>query len=215
MLLPASQLDPPRSTQQSPSDRVIRNGGPTEIPRRAGHPHAEDPHQLRPWLPPGGHGHLLVTSRNPAWGGLAATLPVDVLPRAEAVAFLARRLRRDDPTSDFERLAATLGDLPLALDQAAAYLEETATPTAEYLTLLDTHGRELFALGRPATTEQTIATTWTVSMQRLRERTPAAEELLVLCAFLAPDDIPRGLPTQYPEVLPERLAATVRTPLAY
>jgi hypothetical protein len=138
-----------------------------------------------------------------------------VLPRAEAVAFLARRLRRDDPTSDFERLAATLGDLPLALDQAAAYLEETATPTAEYLTLLDTHGRELFALGRPATTEQTIATTWTVSMQRLRERTPAAEELLVLCAFLAPDDIPRGLPTQYPEVLPERLAATVRTPLAY
>jgi hypothetical protein len=37
----------------------------------------------------------------------------------------------------------------------------------------------------------------------------------VLCAFLAPDGIPRRLPTQHPDVLPERLAATVRAPLAY
>jgi tetratricopeptide (TPR) repeat protein len=176
---------------------------------------AEDLQPLRPWWPPGGQGHVLISSRNPAWGGLAATLPVDVLPRAEAVAFLGRRLGRDDLTSDFERLAAALGDLPLALEQAAAYLEETATPTSDYLSLLDTHARDLFALGHAATTEQTIATTWTVSVQRLRQQTPAAEDLLVLYAFLAPDDIPRGLPTQYPEVLPERLAATVRAPLAY
>jgi hypothetical protein len=133
---------------------------------------------------------------NPPWSGLATTIALDVLPRGEAVAFLRDRLGRGDPA--FDRLAEVLGDLPLALEQAAAYLEETTTPTGEYLSLLDTNAKDLFALGRPATTEQTIATTWTVSIQRLRQQTPAAEELLVLCAFLAPDDIPRSLPTSRP-----------------
>jgi hypothetical protein len=53
----------------------------------------------------------------------------------------------------------------LPLEQATTYLDETATPPGAYLDLLATRARELFALGRPATTEQTIATTWTVSLQ--------------------------------------------------
>jgi hypothetical protein len=138
---------------------------------------------------------------------------LDVLSRGEAVAFLQRRLGRGDPA--FDQLADTLGDLPLALEQAAAYLEETATPLGEYLTLIDSNAKDLFALGRPATTEQTIATTWTVSLRRLRDQIPSAEDLLCLCAFLAPDDIPRDLPVQHPDLLPERLTATAADPLAY
>jgi tetratricopeptide (TPR) repeat protein len=173
---------------------------------------AEHPSELRPWWPPGS-GRVLVTSRNPTWTGLAATVPVDVLPRADAVAFLQRRLGRDDPALD--RLAAALGDLPLALEQAAAYLEETASSPGEYLDLLSTQARALFALGQPATTAQTIATTWAVALHQLRQQTPAAEELLVLLAFLAGDDIPRLLPAEHATLLPERLAATVADPLAY
>jgi DNA-binding SARP family transcriptional activator len=165
---------------------------------------AESVQDLRPYWPPGGHGHLLVTSRNPAWGGLAATLPVDVLPRVEAVAFLKRRLGGGDAVCnvDLDRMAAALGDLPLALEQAAAYLEETASSPGDYLDLLDTHAGELFALGHPATTEQTIATTWTVSLRQLRDQTPAAEDLLVLCAFLAADDIPHTLLVRHSDQLP-------------
>jgi tetratricopeptide (TPR) repeat protein len=173
---------------------------------------AEDPADLRPWWPPNS-GRVLVTSRNQAWSGLAATIAVDVLPRAEAIAFLGRRLDRHDPALD--RLADALGDLPLALEQAAAYVDETAIAVNDYLDLLANHARELFQLGRPATTEQTIATTWTVSVQRLREQTPAAEDLLRLWAFLAAEDIPRTLPTDHPDLLSERLAATVRDPLGY
>jgi tetratricopeptide (TPR) repeat protein len=158
-------------------------------------------------------GRVLVTSRYPTWAGLASSLVVDVLSRAEAVAFLRDRSGRDDPA--FDQLAAALGDLPLALEQAAAYLEETATTPSQYLTLLTTRARELFALGRPTATEQTIATVWTISQQRLRKRMPAAEDLLVLCAFLAADDIPSTLPAQHPDLLPKRLAATVQDPLAY
>jgi tetratricopeptide (TPR) repeat protein len=173
---------------------------------------AEHPSDLRPWWPPGS-GRVLVTSRNPTWTGLAATVPVDVLPHAEAVAFLQRRLGRDDPALD--RLAAALGDLPLALEQAAAYLEETVSSPGEYLELLGARARELLALGQPATTAQTIATTWAVSLDQLRQQAPAAEDLLVLLAFLAADDTPRRLLAEHAAELPERLAATVADPLAY
>jgi hypothetical protein len=173
---------------------------------------AEHPTDLRPWWPPSS-GRVLVTSRNPTWTGLAATVPVDVLPRAEAVAFLQHRLGREGPALD--QLAHTLGELPLALEQAAAYLEETASSPHEYLGLLGTHAHALFGLGQPATTAQTIATTWTISLQQLRQHAPAAEDLLVLLAFLAADDLPRALPAEHAARLPERLAATVADPLAY
>jgi tetratricopeptide (TPR) repeat protein len=156
---------------------------------------------------------VLVTSRNPNWQPLAATVSVDVWPRADAIAFLQRRASLDP--DDADALAEALGDLPLALEQAAAYLQQTATAPGDYLDLLATRARELFALGRPATSEQTIATTWTISLHRLRDQTPGAEDLLALCAFLAPDDIPRTLTAEHPDRLPERLAATVRDPLAY
>jgi tetratricopeptide (TPR) repeat protein len=174
---------------------------------------AEHPKDLRPYWPAGGRGHVLVTSRNPAWTGWTTSVEVDVLPRADSVAFLGRHLGRDDLALD--RLAEALGDLPLALEQAAAYLEMTATTVDEYLDLFATRADELFQLGQPATTEQTITTVWSVSLQRLRAQTPAAEDLLRLCAFLAADNIPRSLPADHPDVLPERLAATVRDPLGY
>lgn len=171
----------------------------------------EDPEDVRPYWPPG-NGHTLATSRNPAWSDLAAAVPLDVPPRAEAVAFLHRRSGVDAQAA--ATLAEALGDLPLALEQAAAYLEETATGAGEYLDLFGEHAHDLLDEGRPAT-EQTIATTWTVSLQRLREQAPSAEDLLVLCAFLAADAIPRALLTGHPERLPERLATIACDAIAY
>jgi hypothetical protein len=78
------------------------------------------------------------------------------------------------------------GDLPLALEQAAVSLEETGTPAADYLDLLRDRGPELFALGRSITSEQTIATIWTLSLDRIRVQAPVAQDLLALCAFLTP-----------------------------
>jgi hypothetical protein len=153
---------------------------------------AQTPTDLAGLRPPAGGGQVLVTSRNPVWGGVAATIPVDVLPRDQAVGFLAARTGSADQAT-LSRLAEVLGDLPLALEQAAAYVEETTTTPRDYLELLGNRAKELFALGRPASSEQTIATTWTVALERLRAETPAAEDLLRLCAFLAPDDLPRAL----------------------
>jgi hypothetical protein len=59
-----------------------------------------------------------------------------------------------------------------------------------------------------------VATTWSLSLDRVHREAPAAEALLSLCAFLAPD-IPRDLPCEQPHVLPNELAVAVRDPLAY
>ncbi len=170
---------------------------------------ATEPAALDGLRPPAGGGQLLITSRNPAWRGMAATtVGIDVLPRSQAVAFLRQRGGLEEQAAAL--LADALGDLPLALEQAAAYLEATSTAPAEYLGLLRERAGELYALGVPSNSEQTIATTWTVSLRRATSESSAAQELLTLCAFLAPDSIPRSLLTDHPEVLPEPLAAAVR-----
>jgi tetratricopeptide (TPR) repeat protein len=175
---------------------------------------ADDPAHLRPWWPPGGGGRVLVTSRNPAVGDLtAAALQVDVLLRREATSFLRRRGGIRSQAAD--ALADALGDLPLALEQAAAYLRETGTPVEEYLELLRERAPELFALGRPATTQQTIATTWALALERIRAQDPVAQDLLSLCAFLAPDEIPRAVLTEHADVLPERLSGAVSDRIAF
>jgi hypothetical protein len=142
---------------------------------------------------------------------------VNVLTRDESIAFLRKRTGSEDHAA-LDALAELLGDLPLALEEAAAYLEETGEGLGEYLGLVRERARELFGLDQPPGDEQgdqrRVATVWSLSLDRVHREAPAAEALLSLCAFLAPD-IPRGLPREQPQVLPEELAQAVSDSLAY
>ena len=145
---------------------------------------------------------------------MVTTLPVEVLPREEAVAFLrARADRPGDPAAD--ALAAALGDLPLALEQAGAYVEQTRTSLGGYLELLEERAGELLGLGGPLDYQHTVASTWTLALERLRGEAPAAEDLLTLCAFLAPEDLPRALVSEHADQLPDRLQQTAGDRFAY
>ena len=75
---------------------------------------------------------MLVTSRWSAWGAQASPLELDVLVRAESIEFLRRRTGTQDDHGLGE-LAELVGDLPLALEEAAAYLEETRESLDDYL----------------------------------------------------------------------------------
>ncbi|MEK6257470.1 MAG: toll/interleukin-1 receptor domain-containing protein [Planctomycetota bacterium] len=113
-----------------------------------------------------------------------------------------------------DQLAEQLGDLPLALAQAVAYMTETQTSLGKYLELFqkrrsDLWGKEHAPLGR----QETVALTFGLNVEKLSDL--AAVELLNVCAFLAPDDIPRSLFVQGGKHLPAKLAAAVADELAF
>jgi len=173
---------------------------------------APDPAAVAEYLPGAGGGHVLVTSRDSAWQGIADPVPVDVLSQQEAVGLLLRRSGDSDKPSA-ARLADALGRLPLALEQAATYAASQGLPLARYLALFDQRRYELLALGRPLAYQGTVDATFTLALDQLRETNPAAGQLLELCALLALDEIPLPLLLSQPRLLPELLAAAVADPM--
>ena len=86
---------------------------------------------VQPFLPPAGRGRVLITSQSAAWpAGQGAEVPV--LDTEVAAGFLANRTSDPDKQTA-EDLAVELGGLPLALEQAAAYIQATGTTLAGYL----------------------------------------------------------------------------------
>jgi tetratricopeptide (TPR) repeat protein len=151
---------------------------------------------------------VLVTSRHGAWGRLAAPVRLDVLHREEAVAFVRKRTGSKDEAAA-AALVEALDGLPLALEEAAAYVEATGIGLDDYLSLVGERMVELFGLDAPADAveadERRVATIWSVSLERVGTEASGAEALLNLCAFLAPD-IPRGLILERAKGLPVELA---------
>jgi tetratricopeptide (TPR) repeat protein len=175
---------------------------------------ATRPEDVTPLLPQGGGGQVLVTSRWAAWGEWATPLHLNVMSREEAVAFLCKRTGTQDEQAA-AALAEVLGDLPLALAEAAAYIDQTQVGLDEYLELVQGRTVELSGPVHPAGAQRRVATVWSLSLEQVRVEAPAAEALLDLCAFLAPEDVPRNLPRQHPKVLPEALRQVADNAFAY
>jgi tetratricopeptide (TPR) repeat protein len=170
---------------------------------------ATGPEAVKGYLPQGEGGQVLITSRNPAWQGLGRPLEVEVLSPPEAVAFLLQRTGQGDEAAA-AALAEDLGYLPLALDQAGAYLEVTGRTLNEYLEFFRSSRLDLWAQeAAPRHYEKTVATTWELAMQQVRQDSEAAADLLSLSAFLAPDDIPLELLRQGMDLLTETLAKAI------
>ena len=169
------------------------------------------PQELRPYLP-GGSGHVLITSRRPHWPS-AQKLTLDVFTEAEAAAFWQHRLNQSQ-ADGLAQLAAELGYLPLALELAAAYMNANQKTAARYLALYRAQRQALWRR-QPAPDDygKTMTTTWQMTFDHARQ-TPGAAALLNLCCFLAPDDIPLVLITEYAAALPKELAAVMADELA-
>jgi hypothetical protein len=159
------------------------------------------------FLPPAGRGQVLITCRNPAWPP-GQLLEVPVLAAEVAADFLARRTGDPDRASAVE-LAVQLGGLPLALEQAAAYLQVTGIRLAGYLALFRRRRGELLARGEPTGYTGTVATAWRLAFDLLERSGPQAAGLLRLLAFCAPEEIPLPVLLQPRPGLAGRLGASV------
>ncbi|MFD2418293.1 FxSxx-COOH system tetratricopeptide repeat protein [Amycolatopsis pigmentata] len=165
---------------------------------RKGEPHsrwllvfdnADRPDVVSPFFP-AGSGHIVVTSRNSQWAGVARTVEVELFSRAESKELLRRR-GGELTEEEADQLAAALGDLPLAIEQAASWRAQTGMQAEEYVRLLDENRTELLETGAPADYQLPVAAAWNVPLARLRTDHPAALQLLQLCAFFGPEPISR------------------------
>jgi tetratricopeptide (TPR) repeat protein len=169
---------------------------------------AQDPGEIRNYLPLGGAGHVIITSRNLVWGSVAKLLPARVFDRAESIEFLCKRTGQGDKKAA-DALADELGDLPLALEQAGAYIETTGIALTEYQELFLSRRKELWEdESHPPDYRDSVATTWSLAMEQVSQESQDAADLLNLCAFLAPDDIPLELLSGGVKHLSGPLAAT-------
>jgi tetratricopeptide (TPR) repeat protein len=144
---------------------------------------AAEPEVVRPYLPTGS-GHILITSRNRSWITASSVIEVDVFQPDESVEFLTRRWAglTDEEAA---QLAERLGHLPLALDQAVAVHEQTGMPLSEYLRNFDASPVRLLGETIPTDYPVSVAKTWQLAFERLAANSPAAAQLLQLCAFLS------------------------------
>jgi hypothetical protein len=174
---------------------------------------AVDPESLREWLP-SGNGHVLITSRTGNWGRIATAVEIDVLDRTESVAFLCDQVPRLG-VAEAGQLAERLGDLPLALAQAAGFMLESGITAAGYLASLETRTDEALGEGRPEDYPMSLAAVTGLSADQLADNDPAAAELASLCAFLAPEPIPQDMISSAAAELPAALASRAAYPLAW
>ncbi|HKP52096.1 MAG TPA: toll/interleukin-1 receptor domain-containing protein [Chloroflexia bacterium] len=133
---------------------------------------APNQNAVRDYLPQGATGHVIITSRDSNWRGVATPLPVQVLTQDESVNFLLKRTGQTDRAAA-AKLAEELGNLPLALEQAGAYMEESGRSLSAYLELFQTRQREILKRGTLSTDyPATVATTWELSFQEVQKASP-------------------------------------------
>jgi len=173
---------------------------------------APGPEEIRDYLPDV-PGHVLITSRNPKWDGVAGSFCLRVLERSEAAEFLLRRTGRSADAAA-ARLSQALGDLPLALEQAAALIEQTGISFGEYLTRFESHWAELLASGRRAGDyPDVVAMSWELACREVERANSEVAALLKALAYLAPAPIPWSLLRKAVAALPVPMSSLVTTPL--
>jgi Tetratricopeptide repeat len=168
---------------------------------------APDRASVAPFVPPAGPGQILITSRNQIWPP-GQSLHIPVLDPQVAAEFLAGRTGDADRRAALE-LAGELGGLPLALEQAGAYVQASGDTLAGYLASFRRRRTDLLGRGEPTGYPQTVATTWKLAFGDLQRVAPGAAGLLRLLAFCAPEVIPLRLLLQPRPELAGRLGDEV------
>lgn len=159
------------------------------------------------FIPSPCYGHILITTRSqsfvPEIG--AQFIEVDEMTREEAMDFFLQRARIIDRTASHNgasptdqtlahTITETLGRLPLALDQAGAYIQRTQCGLLRYYdSYQKEHEKLLRYQGTRLTYPHSVTSTWSLNFEKVREANPAAINLLYLFAFLHPNAIPEAM----------------------
>ncbi len=140
---------------------------------------ADDLAIVREFVPPVFGGRILLTTRAQAIGRLAHSIEIDTMPTDIGALFLLRRALLVPPDASLQyttadvatarKICKELGGLPLALDQAGAFIEEAQCSLLEYLQRYRTRRAHLLQRrgGLVVDHPEPVATTWSLSFERV------------------------------------------------
>ena len=169
---------------------------------------ASSQEEVQRFLPPLGRGRVLITSQSATWPpGWAVEVPL--LGAEAAAGYLVNRTGDPDGQAA-ENLPEELGGLPLALEQAATYIQAIGTTLADYLSMFRDRA-DLLAHGQAAGHPMDVAATLGLALSRVSDEAPAAAGLVRLMAYLAPEPVPLGPLLAHPQAAAELAPAVAAT----
>jgi tetratricopeptide (TPR) repeat protein len=189
---------------------------------------ADTPEIIHDYLPSRVNGHILITTRVHSLGEIALSIAIDKMEPEEGALFLLRRAKIISPEAliaeaseayqtKAKEISALMDGLPLALDQAGAYIEETSCGLGFYLDLYNMRRAELLkrrgSLGFASSHPESVTTTFSLCFDKVQQVNGAAVELLQLCAFLYSDEIPFEIVTEGASYLGQDLELVATNPL--
>lgn len=150
----------------------------------------KNPKELKEVLPNPINGHIIITSQKAKWSKFNPTIELKKLTREESISFLMKKAEKDYEY-DMEELISLLDNFPLALEHAASYIHKTSRSFSYYLNKFKSRRSEMLSKAKiPEDYNHTIATTWEIAFDEIKEKCPDAIEFLYFISFLAPEDIP-------------------------
>ena len=162
---------------------------------------------LSPFLPTISGGHVLLTTR--AWDlqRLAMRLDVETLSDEQGAVLLLQRagllasgvgLQASSYESQWATQLFRGGRATTSLGSGRSLLEATGISLDQYYRIYQKHRQAVLKQRRSRIPDHpaSVATTWSLSFQRVEENNAAAADLLRFCAYLAPDAIPEEIITQ-------------------
>ena len=186
----------------------------------------EDFSMVSNFIPSFNKGHIVLTTRTQFTGKFAQHIGLEQMEPDEGALFLLRRAKLVAPTGVLaeaspaeravaEEISRMMDGLPLALDQAGAYIEETACSLMDYLYRYQSRRSKLLELrgGLVEDHPHSVSTTFSLSFKQVEQSYPAAADLLRLCAFLHPDAIPEEIITEGAPDLGPLLSTGANDPL--
>jgi tetratricopeptide (TPR) repeat protein len=151
-------------------------------------------------LPDLAAGRVIITSRYTRWSAAVQPISLELLNLPDARQLLldrtfGRRIQTENDTAVAEELAVKLDRLPLALEQAAAYIAHDKSTLAEYLHEWDNDAKDVLTWCSPREMNypDSVAVTW---MRTFKQLSLTSRTILNLAAFLAPEPIPTDMFTQ-------------------
>ncbi len=188
----------------------------------------DDLKKIQSALPGDPQGHLLITARSQITGGIAQRLDIETLSPQDSVSLLLRRAGLLTVNTPPERvseetqhqasiIAKALDGVPLALDQAGAYIEETGASLQRYLDLYSRQRHDLLSIrgGWGDAHPEPITSTVSLTIEKVAQTSSTAHEFLQLLAFLHPDTISLDLFEQSRSQLSQPLQSLIEHPIEF